>query len=104
MQVVGSVGFQLRKDDPEGLRGVILAIQQHSAEAATTAAPPQLELLSLMLRAVKNNNESKVRTYFSVVAKLSIYISASFNFDVLKIAEVQLVIFLCERIFIRLLL
>ncbi|KAF2367539.1 MIF4G-like type 3 [Trinorchestia longiramus] len=59
MVVVSSVGFLLRKEDPLALKDFIIAVQSQGASSDL----PQLQLLNTMLRAVKNNNESKMPDY-----------------------------------------
>jgi len=66
INVMGSVGFVLRKDDPSALKELIVKIQQKSSEKEV----PQIELLNTMLRAVKNNNESKVRPLLIFIISL----------------------------------
>ena len=54
-----SSGFQLRKDDPIALRDLILKVQEASGCDAAKSIP-QTELLNTILRAIRNNNVSKV--------------------------------------------
>uniref|UniRef100_A0A2P2I419 Nucleolar MIF4G domain-containing protein 1 homolog n=1 Tax=Hirondellea gigas TaxID=1518452 RepID=A0A2P2I419_9CRUS len=62
IQIMGSVGFLLRKDQPLQLKDVIVKVQLESTQDNTNKIP-QLELLHSMLRAIKNNNESKMPNY-----------------------------------------
>ncbi|KAA0198921.1 hypothetical protein HAZT_HAZT001625 [Hyalella azteca] len=57
--VMNSVGFLLRKEDPLSLKDFIVAVQREGSSSNI----PQLQLLNTMLRAIKNNNESKMPDY-----------------------------------------
>ena len=59
--VLRSVGFSLRKDDPVGLKDIILSLQTKAGQAADQ--PNRIRFMLDILLAIRNNNMTKIPNY-----------------------------------------
>lgn len=60
-----TVGFGLRKEDPEGLKGLILKIQDKSKNSSHLKNDSRMRFMLEVLMAIKNNNVKKIPNYDS---------------------------------------
>ena len=60
-----SVGFLLRKDNPNKLKGLILIIQSNSAKQKNLEEDSRVKFMLEILLAIKNNNVKKIPNYDS---------------------------------------
>jgi nucleolar MIF4G domain-containing protein 1 len=63
MLLLKTVGFGLRKDDPEKLKKLIVRIQQKSTDATHLEKDSRIKFMLEVLLAIKNNNVKKIPNY-----------------------------------------
>lgn len=61
--VLKTVGFGLRKEDPDALKGVILKIQEKSKNSSHLKNDSRMKFMLEVLMAIKNNNVKKIPNY-----------------------------------------
>ena len=61
--ILKTVGFGLRKEDPAGLKGLILKIQDKSKNSSHLKNDSRIRFMLEVLMAIKNNNVKKIPNY-----------------------------------------